>query len=764
MRFSKKRLPFAGLLLAAIFGIVFAGWVEWPAWVFAMAAAGFVLLGLLMARGPGILLGVACAFACAQIWQSRESMAQRLSDWVGEGSRVVTLEGLVVSEPVPSGATRIRFTLLAETLESDEGRFAPAAKVAVVMPVSALSRGDRVRIVGSLAHIPPPRNPGEFDARAWMAHNGVHCKLEAGSASDLTIQTRVGRFSVVGMASRSREWMERTLRVGLSGAPVVGDFLAGLVLGVTSDLPESLQREFRNTGTFHLFSVSGLHVGMIGLILWQALQMAGVGRRWAVAVIIPALFFYALITGWKPSSLRAAVMAAIFLIGLMSSRHPVPLNSLCAAGFLILVQSTNELFNPGFQLSFTVVAAILLLAGPIHDFLRAYVHPDPFLPRPLWTWRQRMGSMAVEEVGGLMAVSVAAWAGSLPLTLWYFHLISFAALPANLLIVPLAFLMMVTAVLALLGGVLWMPLAGVFNNTNWVLCKLLLAIVHAMAAVPGAFLHVGTPAPAPVTVTVFDFGAGACTGIETDGRIWLLDTGSAWQAEAVIRRWLHSRGHRAPYGILLTHGDSRHIGGVMAFLEEGMPKILVDSVLDDRSPIRARLHKELAARNFPKSLRRTGDSIPLSPDATFTVLYPPPGIRRDIADDKTLVVRLDALGTRILFVSDSGPPTLDWLLQNARDQLPADILVKGAHRSGIQMDTGFLQVVHPRMVITSAAFFPSSERLDPQWTRFVAAHGIQLFPQNQTGAVTIQISTSGCDAEGFLNSESYRSNVNPAEE
>lgn len=85
--------------------------------------------------------------------------------------------------------------------------------------------------------------------------------------------------------------METTLREGISEDPLVCDLLAGMVLGATSDIPDALQDQFRETGTFHLFSVSGLHVGMIALILWQALRMAGAGRYAAVIAIIPALFF-----------------------------------------------------------------------------------------------------------------------------------------------------------------------------------------------------------------------------------------------------------------------------------------------------------------------------------------------------------------------------------------------------------------------------------------------------------------------------------------
>jgi ComEC/Rec2-related protein len=549
--------------------------------------------------------------------------------------------------------------------------------------------------------------------------------------------------------------MEGTLRVGISGDPVVCDLLVGMVLGVTSSIPDILLQEFRGTGTYHLFSVSGLHVGMIGVILWQALKTAGVGRRWAVAIIIPALFFYALLTGWKPSSLRAAMMSAIFLIGMTSSRRPAPFNSLCAAAFLILVQWTNELFNPGFQLSFLVVAAILLFAVPLHDLIRRRWHPDPFVPRQIWTKWQKRSAETVEKIGGLAAVSLAAWVGSLPLTLYYFQMISLSALPANLAIVPLAFVIMVTAVLALAGGIFWSTLAAIFNNANWVFCKVLLGVVHVMSGLPGSFVYIGTPAPAPLTVTVFDLGAGGSAGIRSDGKVWLLDCGAKWQSESVILPWLRNCGKAGPDGLLLTHGDAHHIGGALGLMETCRPGILVDSVLDDRSPQRGLLHKKLQELASPKSLARAGDTFRISKNAVLKILYPPAGTTRDIADDKALVVRLDSGTTRLLFLSDAGPYTMDWLLKNAAPELPADILVKGAHRSGLPVDDSFIDAVRPRMIVATAAAFPASERPDGNWVSRMESRGIRVFRQDLSGAVTIRVQASDFQAAGFFDGSTF---------
>lgn len=743
------------MLLAALAGILFADFVSWNSAVFFSLAGVFLVMAFLPVRGPWILFSLACAFACVHLWQTRESSSQRLADLVQSRRLLVVASGVVSADPVPYGSSRERFTLRIERLELEGRVIRPSANVAVVLPTPAPGRGDHVKVTGSLQAIEPPRNPGEFNAKAWMAQSGILCEIEVASNRDLSIERKAPGYSLFSVANRSRQWMEETLRLGISGDPVVCDLLAGMVLGVTAGLPDPLQQEFRNTGTFHLFSVSGLHVGMIGLILWQALKMAGVSRRWAVAVIIPALFFYVLLTGWKASSLRAAVMSAIFLIGMTSSRRPVPFNSLCAAAFLILVQWTNEMFNPGFQLSFLVVAAILLLAVPLHDIIRSRCHPDPFVPRQLWTKWQRWASESVESLGGLAAVSLAAWIGSLPLTLVYFHMVSLSALPANLVIVPLAFFIMATAVLALLGGIFCGTLAAVFNNANWFFCKLLLGAVHLISCLPGSFVYVGSPSPAPLTVTVFDFGAGGAAGIESEGKVWMLDCGSAWRFEGVVVPWLHSRGKSTPDGLVITHGDARHMGAAVGLIEREPPGIIVESVLDDRSPQRGLLHRRLADLQIPKSLHRAGDCLRISDTAALKILYPPAGIARDAADDKALVVRLDSGRSRILFLSDAGPSTLDWLLANAASELPADIVIKGMHRSGIQMDLAFVDAVRPAMIVSTASHFPENEPLDEGWVSMIRSRGIRIFRQDASGAVTIRIYPRKFQAAGFLDGEGF---------
>ena len=689
-----------------------------------------------------ICLAAGFAFAALQIWQTRESTARALAEPLVGEKTVATARGKVVGHSDGKPGAKTRFLLEVEEFEIHGEILRPACQILVSAPVDPPLWNDRVTASGTLREVPGPRNPGQFDYRAYQARQGVTCEMVVPSPADIRVEPDAG-FSIPRLASDCRRWMEATLREGISGDPLVCELLAGLVLGATSEIPESLQDQFRQTGTFHIFSVSGLHVGMIAVILWQLLRAFAVDRRACVLVIIPALFFYSLLTGWKPSSIRAATMTAIFLIGMASSRQPVPLNSLCAAAFLILAQSTNELFNPGFQLSVTVVAAILLFSAPIQKLLRAALLPDSFIPTELWTRFQKVRCTLAGITSGLVAVSLAAWIGSLPLTLWYFQLVSISALVANPIIVPLTFVIMSTALLALGCGVFSQFLVAVFNNANLALTNAMLAFIQAVAAMPFSFITLGPPPRAPLEVVVFDLGAGGCAAIRTGGRLCLLDCGDAWDFKTSIQPWMRGIGKLAPETVVLTHGDAEHIGGAASMTTSQTH--FFESTLQDRSPIRQKLQAELAARSIPKSIVQSGDVIPISDSATLQILHPPASLMENKADDKAIIARLESRGASILFLSDSGPMAWENL-----GPTRADIAVIGRHHSGILPEPGFLQNLGIRRVIATAAAFPQNEPIDENWAAALRDRGIELFRMDESGAVQILAWPGRLEIESFL--------------
>ena len=137
---------------------------------------------------------------------------------------------------------------------------------------------------------------------------------------------------------------------------------------------------FQHVGALHLFVVNGLHVALLAGILAFLLKPAGIYRRAFALVIIPILFAYALLTGLNPGSVRAAIMAAVMFGATFVERKPFSLNTLAVAALILLLWDTNELYQEGFQFSFGVVAAIILLADLIQGLILPFGLPDPFLP------------------------------------------------------------------------------------------------------------------------------------------------------------------------------------------------------------------------------------------------------------------------------------------------------------------------------------------------------------------------------------------------
>ena len=307
----------------------------------------------------------------------------------------------------------------------------------------------------------------------------------------------------------------------------------------------------------------------------------------------------------------------------------------------------------------------------------------------------------------------------------------------------------------------WVAL--VFNNANWTLATLVIGIVHLFAQIPGGHFYVGEPdwgGRISAKMTVLDLGAGAAVHVRVNGHDWLIDCGSERSYERIVREYLHWAGVNRLTGLVLTHGDSQHIGGVTQLLSD-FPRVrVIDNPAPDRSLIHRRLSRVvsgLEGRGRKPAELAAGDNFHLSRDAIAHVLFPPRGFAGATADDQALVIRLSiAPGTFVLFMSDNGAETERALLSNGSD-LQSDILVKGQHHSGISGSAPFLDAVRPRLIIATSKEFPEHERISEQWAEQLRARGIKLFRQDETGAVELNFSDHEWSARAYLTGEVFRS-------
>ena len=280
-------------------------------------------------------------------------------------------------------------------------------------------------------------------------------------------------------------------------------------------------------------------------------------------------------------------------------------------------------------------------------------------------------------------------------------------------------------------------------------------MIQAASSLPGSFIPIAGWQADPAAITVFDFGSGGSTAIQSDGRVWLIDCGSRWDFENVVTPWLRSTGHWSADRLVLTHGDSNHIGGVGTLIDANSLPQITDSPLQDRSPLRRKLHTAAAASDFRISKAQAGDSLEVSPSMSLQILHPPPDLVAATADDKSLVALVGSSKVRVLILSDAGPSTFEWLLENQRSAIAADILVLGRHHSGALPEASFLRAVNPALVVATAADFPSNEQMDEDWAAMLEGLGMHLFRQDRTGAAIIRLGRDGFVARGFLNGETF---------
>src|SRR6266567_1637395 len=365
---NAPRQPFVGLALMAAIGISFADVFPLPGVALIVATIVLAACMVIVAWRPALLATyamVGIGFFLLHNLQTSNTAGQQLADELGNRPRVVTAMGCVISEPkiAPSGFAT--FLLKLNSIEFEGQKHATRA-VWQVRWKGTPEFGDELKLFGIAEVIPPPRNPGEFDMRAYLMRHDVRRMLFVRYMEDGALIRHGGGNPILRLAQKSRAWMQNAICRGLENAPEVRNFLSGIVLGLRHQTPEDIEEPFQQTGTLHLFAVAGLHVGIVGALLWMlATTVARLPRKWATAIVIPLVFFYAAVTGLHVSSIRAAAMASILLGGLFFERKAFLANSLAAAAFFLLCWDTNELFSTGFQLSFAVVGAIVLFADPL---------------------------------------------------------------------------------------------------------------------------------------------------------------------------------------------------------------------------------------------------------------------------------------------------------------------------------------------------------------------------------------------------------------
>jgi ComEC/Rec2-related protein len=534
----RQRAPCAGLFLAAAIGILAADgrWSSWPLWAGATAVAA--LLAMCVRSTALACFTLLFGFAFWHAFRTDHDPGFRWSLRPNLSADEHTFTLVVSSDPKPDAFRSLqRFTGIVTSVDSEATRFLVFAECSG----DPFAYGDELITQGKFILPAKPMNPGEFDFNSYLRRKNVYLTFRSlrGVPAEIVGRGKANPFVATALDMRHR--LANLLQTGLEDDPEVAETVQGMVLGARAETSSELKQIFQDTGTVHLFAASGLQVGLFGGIAWKIIRSMRFTRRSVALALVPLLALYCAITGFYPATVRATVMAVLLTIGASLERPVTILNSLAASGLLILAHDTQQLFQLGFQLSFAAVLGIVVCVEPLAHWLSRPFRIDPFLPIQLLNPAQKIGHRIAFHGCELMSLSFVCWLATLPILILRDHRVSTVSVLANVLVVPIASLVMTLAAVTLAATPLSNWLASCFNNTTWLLTKMILFVLHAVTAIPYHSVNIGGVAP-PGYVTALLPRSGHMFHAHLAGRDLLFAGNSFTSWNLVARPYLEWRG------------------------------------------------------------------------------------------------------------------------------------------------------------------------------------------------------------------------------
>lgn len=431
----------------------------------------------------------AAAFACGMFAarsaaRARMDTVELFREVVESGEQAV-LRGRVATEPtvtsLPHGGARLRFELETREIPFEND----------VVPVDSY----RVRVdwYGPRS-MGAPRPPFAIPraGEGWQIA-GTLSEVETRSAVPLLVFRHTGRDGASRRATEFDDppalaalWELRSEAARALGRRLFPDWnraecaslVRAMVLGFRSDIPQAVENSFKNSGAVHVFAISGLHVGIVAGALTALLLACGMSRRWCPALVAPLLFAYVTATGARPSAVRALVMTLLTLAAPVFGRQRDSVTALCFSAALILAFDPMQLLDLGYVYSFACMAGIILLYPPLLGLAERAAA------------RIRPGAEPGRIVRAL-AVSVATWLVSVPISAACFGVVTPVSVLCNLAVIPCATLAVVLALCSLAAAATgaFIPafgLASAFcNEANEAVVYAMQLLCGACARIPG---------------------------------------------------------------------------------------------------------------------------------------------------------------------------------------------------------------------------------------------------------------------------------------
>lgn len=416
---------------------------------------------------PDIFFGIATflliasvGFTAVQLRQP-ENISSHYTNFKIEAGQILKAE---VSEELKPNQYNSRYIIEAISLQNKDKYQQVSGKILLSIQRNlnepeSLKPGDILLLPFIPEFVKSPANPFMFSYREYLEGLKIHRQVQLTPS-----QVEVLSFN------RSLHSYSRSFRNNLIGNVREYKFsrnelavFQALILGQRSDLNDKLYKDYAAAGAVHILAISGLHIGILLLMLnWllKPLKRSKAGKWLSLLLCIVLLWGFAVLTGLQPSVVRAVTMFSFLAVGLNLKRKTGAFNSLALSFFFLLLIDPYYILQVGFQLSYLAVFSILLIQPKLYKLINI---DNKFLD---YFWK-------------LSSVSIAAQIGVLPLSIYYFHQFPGLFLLTNLFILPFLGVLLISGILVLiLAYVGWLPdlLVWLFNKLlsimNWVVTEI----------------------------------------------------------------------------------------------------------------------------------------------------------------------------------------------------------------------------------------------------------------------------------------------------
>jgi len=722
-----------------------------------------------------------------------------------DGRKAVQVEGFLYREPERQFG-RSRWYLRTEVIWRPLG--AQEAVGNILVTVREVQRewhyGDQVRLWVRVRPPRPARNPGEFDYAAYLARRGIYLTgfLGDDGGVDLLHRDNKGAWKWIQHIRREiRHFIDGNLPPGEAG------LLKALVIGDRGGLSRETRESFAAAGVAHLLSISGLHVGMLGLVAFIVVRFLGsfsstLMLRWnlfkiATFLSFVAVLFYAALAGGRIPTVRAAIMVGVYVLAVLFDREEEFYISLALAALLIGLIWPGVVMDTSFQLSFLAVLFIVWGLRRIQQ-LRELKPRDNLLQTQSWLQRR------VPQIALYLAVPVLATFGTGPVVTYHFGRLSLAGFLANpilvpivgFLVVPLGFLIgfvcLFSTALALplvwfarplLSLTLWMvglfselPM-GVVNvpkpnllemgivyllicsvlvlqrrkHVYWLLGFLLVAV-----AVDGTYWWRQRWDRRGLRITYLSVGHGDAAVVEFPGSsVLLIDAGGSSfpqydPGRSIVAPFLRSRRIAKVDYVLVSHPRIDHYGGIKSILEEFTPSEFWSSRIRGGTGRYRELEDTVNGLGIKRVVLSQSDSCRRIGKVRLCYLYPP----KDSAHETSVVMRLSLGQYHFLFPGDIKENDEERLVELATE-LSSQVLKVPRHGSLTANTNLFVGAVRPRLAIFSVGYRPPGAEVIARYHDV----GSEVVRTDEDGAIIVE--TNGSKLRYWTHRSRKQGVINP---